>query len=246
MGERVKEPTQGESESPFLRPTAPGVYYPRIFRGTEMNFTLDDERVRTDCATNIRLLLDDLSGIFTVVPPEEGNLNAYGPRLRQLLFTACTEVEAEWAGILRANSYSRSRPTTKDYVKLAGPMLLGEYVLGFWDYPSFAWVKPFEGWDPTNSTVSLPWYQAYNRNKHDRERHAHDARLRYVIDAVAAALALACAQFGMSLFLPGGRYGQSVFKINGPYFRVQIDGYIPPGTGGKWIAAPSTSSRAPR
>lgn len=222
----------------FVRPSNPGEYYPRIFRGAETVFTLADEETRTQTAVGLRYLVDQLRDIFTAVEPTGANALAYGPWMRQLLILACTEVEAAWAGILRGNGYTKDRPTTKDYVRLAEPLLLAEYVVGLRDYPGYAWVKPFEGWNEQQATESLAWYAAYNRTKHNREGHLRDASLERVIVAVAGALAMACAQFGTELFVHGGRFGQTMFLVNGPTFRVPVDGYIPPGTGGNWQAMP--------
>ena len=57
-------------------------------------------------------------------------------------------------------------------------------------------LAPFASWNSANSTASLPWYDAYNAAKHDRENSRARANLRAVIDAVAASFILLAAQFG--------------------------------------------------
>lgn len=219
-----------------LPPTA-GTYYPRIYRGAELIFCLEEETVRTQTGLGVQLLLEDLRAVFTVVTPDAANLDTYGPRIRQLLMLACTEVEAGWGGVLRENRYPSDRLTTRDYIKLARPLLLHEYGFGLRDYPGYPWFSPFSQWDASKPTDSIPWYAANNRTKHNREAHLSDATLERTIAAIAAAISVACAQFGTHLFLAGGRFAQNVFNINGPSFRLS-DRYAPPESGGSWRRVP--------
>jgi hypothetical protein len=58
-------------------------------------------------------------------------------------------------------------------------------------------VTPFASWNVGNPTASLPWYDAYNAVKHDRERNLGRATMRHAIEAAAAVFIMTVAQFGM-------------------------------------------------
>lgn len=90
-------------------------YYPRIFRPGG-DYLPSSELAETN-ATGIEVLIDRMRQVFKVIEPDAANVQAYGHEIRNLLLLACMEVEAEWAAVLRANSYACSRMTTKDYVK---------------------------------------------------------------------------------------------------------------------------------
>ncbi len=119
-----------------------------------------------------------------------------------LLLTACTEVESQWAGILRAHRYEqqtcRKQRTwsTNDYVKLFHPLQLNRWHIDFPGIPSNSMIAPFHGWDAERPTQTLPWYSAYNETKHDRETKLEEATLKMAIEAVAAAGIMVAAQFG--------------------------------------------------
>ena len=53
-------------------------------------------------------------------------------------------------------------------------------------YPWLDPIWPFRGWDASHPTQSLPWYDAYNAAKHDRESH-FDKALPRVIDQCRSA-----------------------------------------------------------
>lgn len=180
-----------------------GVYYPRIyrpvFRRSEQEMTPRDEQVLISSLVQIATLTEHLTGIFRVIFPEAGNLDAYGHEIRNLILLACTEVEAQWKGILRANHALPTGGyfTTKDYVKLCEPLKLAEYQVALPMYPRVPPLSPFARWDSQCPSKSLPWYGAYNAVKHDRETEFPQAKLRYAIDAVVACAVMLEAQYGL-------------------------------------------------
>lgn len=137
-----------------------------------------------------------LGDLVRVLEPDRGNATAFGHSLRQLLILACTEVEAGWRGILQENRYPGSRWSTVDYVKLGAPMRLAEWAVRLAAYPKWGDISPFNGWTSAASTSSLPWYDAYNKVKHDREGSLHLASMDNVIMAMAALTIVNWAQFG--------------------------------------------------
>ena len=145
-------------------------------------------------------LFEDLLSIFRVVHPAKGNLEAFGGAIRDIIILACTEVEAQWKGVLEAHNVQPVKGgffTTRDYVKLLPVMKLNEYELKLNRYPWLPPTGPFIGWNPHDSTKSLPWYDAYNKVKHDRESEFVNATLRHAIEAVAACVVMLAAQFGL-------------------------------------------------
>jgi hypothetical protein len=61
-------------------------------------------------------------------------------------------------------------------------------------------VEPFKGWSAAGSTKTLPWYDAYNAVKHDRQNEFHRGTLLHTIEAVCGCAVMTFAQFGMSGF----------------------------------------------
>lgn len=125
-----------------------------------------------------------------------------GSKIRNLLIIAATEMESQCKGILKANGYASPR-NTGDYVKLCMPMRLDEYSVKLHRHRDYPEIWPFKGWvatDPTTgnpaATKSLPWYDAYNETKHDRENNFEKATLAHALAAVAGVHVLLFAQYG--------------------------------------------------
>lgn len=160
---------------------------------------------RRGAEQSVLLLVDRLRDIFLTLEPTGPGLRAYGPRTRELLLLACTEVEAYWAYYMRLAGESSSARgwTTSDYARLCEPLHLREYRIELQPYPGAPRVRPFFGWDVAAPTRSLGWYDAYNRAKHDARVNASAATVEACIEAVAAVLALFCSRFSpTSLFEP--------------------------------------------
>jgi hypothetical protein len=186
---------------------APGHYFPRIARpmfSTHRSFAIREgwqpnwagnENAIASAKVQLSTLVRQLERICETVHPEKTNLEAYGYDIRNLLILACTEVESHWSAVLKANGL-RGRWTTRDYVCLKDAMRLNEFVISFVDYPWIKPIAPFENWDKENATGSLPWYDAYNAAKHDRESKLKRATLRFAFHAVAACAIMIGAQFG--------------------------------------------------
>lgn len=185
-----------------------GQYYPRICRVEETVLNLGQcvPRMADSPFFNsfigslqqIETLFDSLSSVFRVAHPEPGNFQAYGGAIRDLIILACTEVEAQWKGILKANNHQApdGRYTTNHYIRLLPAMKLDIYRLQLVRYPGLPAFAPFEGWNSEQPTKSLAWYDAYNRIKHDREGAFNDATLANSIRAVAGCVVMLAAQFG--------------------------------------------------
>jgi hypothetical protein len=189
---------------------APGHYFPRIARSIIQgppSFTkqqswqpslANNENAIASARLQLSTLVRHLERISETVYPEESNLEAYGYDIRNLLILACTEVESHWRAVLKANGVSKDKDrwTTCDYVGLGDAMKLNEFAISFPDYPWIKPVAPFKDWDRGHPTRTLPWYDAYNAAKHDRENQLARATLRFAFDAVAACAIIIMAQFG--------------------------------------------------
>lgn len=184
----------------------PGQYYPRMARPTDVR--PDDSPghypALRDMGSEVAHLQRQLSDLTQrldracrIVYPAPDTLKVYGDELRELLILACTEVEASWRAILRANGVAEDRPNTRHYVALQDAMRLGEYAVTFPTFPRLQAFRPFAGWGASEApTKDLPWYDAYNAVKHSREENFTRATLEQVFTAVAACAVMLCGQFG--------------------------------------------------
>lgn len=192
----------GPNEELKKAPLDAGCRYPRIWRP---NVSLKETEETDLCVSAIEQmenLLNHLEEVFRFVHPAPDNFDAYGTEIRNLLILACTEVEAQCKGILTANHTTPAQRffTTTDYVVLLRPLKLDGYDVSLSRYRNLPPVAPFKSWNQQQPTGSLPWYDAYNKTKHDREGHLRDATLRHVVSAVGALPILIAAQFGKSAF----------------------------------------------
>jgi hypothetical protein len=197
---------ESEGHEPFCKlDLEPGQYYPRMARpvgrlSAPNLYCPSSYLERTTLAvarSQLDALSQELKRICQTVHPTESTFNAFGHDIRNLLILACTEVEAHWRGILKANGYIKNRCKTTDYVKLMGAMKLADYAISFPTYPWLDPIFPFEGWGALGkSTQELGWYHAYNKVKHDRESEFEYGNLRHIFQAVSACFIMMIAQFG--------------------------------------------------
>lgn len=199
----------------------PGNYYKRISRPFACGGIFTDDRYEDkieESLVAVKILLKKLEDLFETVEPTEENLSVHGHKIREIILLACMEVESSWTAVLKENNYPH-KPTplnTNDYVKLLEPMLLDGYKLSLQSYKSFPAITPFKGWNSKSPTISLPWYDAYNKVKHDREENLKLATLENAVYAVGAAVVMLKAQFGMRLSVFHGQkdsFIRSIFKI---------------------------------
>jgi hypothetical protein len=199
-------PWFSDSDTPFKElANVPGCYYPRIAR--PMYASLDtmispswgvSQETAIIARGQITALMSDLDRICRTVHPAGDNLKTYGHDIRNLLLLACTEVEAQWRGVLVANGIEKKSFSSKDYIQLSPAMKLPEYVVSFSNYPWIESIRPFEGWatETAAPTKSLGWYEAYNAVKHNREAEFAKGTLENVFQAVSACVVMLAAQYG--------------------------------------------------
>jgi hypothetical protein len=189
-------------------------YYPRVWRGIASNYPLDggyssrsltvtEHASRLQSTIAATSLFQELVQLFRYIEPEPANASSFGHRVRELLILAATEVEANWRGVIVANS-SSPQPgkvfTTRDYVKLLPLLKLDQWGVVLKDYASYQTIWPFDNWSASKPTKSLAWYNAYNEVKHDREGNFDKACLGHLIEAMAAIHVLQAAQWGPDIY----------------------------------------------
>jgi hypothetical protein len=179
-----------------------GVWRPGLL--PEMLPALGNSEVgRRSSEQSLRLLVERLDELLLYVEPNENGLKAYSHKTRELLILACTEIENTWTHYMRMADGRRRRCTTNDYVKLLGPLHLSEFEVSVKLYHSVCSLRPFAGWDAKKPTESLPWYDAYNKTKHDRSSHFDKATLESCFSSIAANVILFGARFSPVPLLEG-------------------------------------------
>ena len=160
---------------------------------------LEDERFacQKEMASSVitsRLLFQDLYNLFNYIEHDDKNLKAFSHRIYELLLRTATEVESNFKGIMIANGYKDPKQMT-DYFKVASVARLSEYKLQFTRWSSSRSFTPFAEWN-SSVYVALPWYQSYNKVKHNRYKYFELANLENLMNAMAALLSILYAQIG--------------------------------------------------
>jgi hypothetical protein len=85
----------------------------------------------------------------------------------------------------------------------------------------------------------MPWYDAYNAAKHDRESELKTATLKFAFDAVAACIIMIVAQFGevFGFDLNTSRHPRTFFWLRGGPIWDLTDCYVEASEAGNgdWI-----------
>ncbi|MBN1281636.1 MAG: hypothetical protein JW985_01565 [Alphaproteobacteria bacterium] len=153
-----------------------------------------DERAKSKI--DLKILMQKLDEILLYLEPTADSLNTYGHKLRELLILSCTEIENSWGEYLKLSGLSITRPTTNEYVRLKSALFLAEFEIRFSRHPFIKVLRPFESWDATNPTTSLPWYDAYNQTKHSKNDNFNKSTLENCLNAIAANIIMFCVKYG--------------------------------------------------
>lgn len=179
--------------------TIEGIWRPSLFAWNEIKNSLKINHSEQHSQEQaLRILVEKLDEILLFIEPSTDGLKAYSHKIRDLLILASTEVENQLRSLLNRANHAPINGrmfTTMDYVKLLPVSYLDEYEIGLRNFSSFSPSKPFSAWDDSNPTQSLPWYNAYNETKHNRDQHFSSATLKNAIDAVAANIIIYCTRF---------------------------------------------------
>jgi hypothetical protein len=148
----------------------PGEFYPRMARPDHRGGSPGRNPDRSDAVLReqaistgqFRTLIDQLVRICRVVHPSKENMQTFGHEIRNIFILACTEVEAQWKNVFKANGCDGR--STRDYVRLSAAMKLSGYSVSLTAFPWNEEITPFCGWTPSDTpTKSLQWYDAYNK-----------------------------------------------------------------------------------
>lgn len=159
-----------------------------------------DQAEMQSLVTTAHLIIRDLYEIFDFVEPHEDNKKTYSHRIYELFLRAATEFESNCKGILKANAYPKSVKDMNnlDYFKIQDAAHLSGYSVTFELWSSNTVFKPFASWNEA-TYAPLPWYQSYNKVKHDRYNNFSEANLGNLMDAVAALICILHAQMGENM-----------------------------------------------
>lgn len=192
---------------------------------------------------DLKILLEKTQEIINFIEPSSQSLQAYSYKLRELLILSCTEVE----NILRfytPNSSGKILKTT-DYVQILQKVALGQYKISFVDCVNKFACKPFENWNSSSATQSIPWYDAYNKVKHDKANNFKEATFENCLNAVAAVIVLFCIRYSPYVLYHETDNCSALFKNSIEVFieNVSIDDiYVPILNGEKTRSGPFFAS----
>jgi hypothetical protein len=148
---------------------------------------------------SLLLLIMKLYDILLTIEPTQNGLAAYGPRIRELHLLACMEVESSLRLYLTEGMGNRApeRPNTSHYFALKDRLHLGDFNVHFAQYRMLAEVNPFTAWTASHPTQTLPWYDAYNKSKHNRHAESSQSTLHAAIESTSAAIILFAVRYGL-------------------------------------------------
>lgn len=144
---------------------------------------------------DLKILIEKLHEILLYVEPDNNCLNTYSHKIRELLILACTECENSWASYMRFAGNINDRLTTSDYVKLKERLFLDEYRVIFSNHPITKTFTPFATWNKQQATISLPWYDSYNKTKHNKDDFFSEASLESCLNAISANIIMFCVRY---------------------------------------------------
>lgn len=213
---------------------APGEYYSGMARpiigespGRNPEQSAEVMNRRASATGQLHALIVQLEQICRVVHPQGNNLQTYGHEIRNILILACTELESQWKAVLKGHNAPAEK--TPHYVKLCPAMKLTEYVVEFPYYPWMPECRPFQGWQ--GGSKDLPWYNAYNNVKHNRDDHFAEASLRNAFHALTGLFVMLCAQYGFDFALKGDAASRAFFRLKTYPQWALSQHYVPPFVG---------------
>ena len=156
------------------------------------------------------LIQSDLQRLFEFIEPSDNNLGTYSFRIHELFIRTCIEIEANFKAILKENIYNptdrngnlipEKKWSIHNYRIVNKTHHLSSYKVyaPIWEGTKSVF-EPFALWA---TTTELPWYQAYNRSKHDRKIAFKEANFGNLLNAVTGLLILLSSQFRTETFTP--------------------------------------------
>lgn len=190
-------------EKPYYR-----CYRPNI-KNTNVEYLRDKRNVENpyDFIRKLEILYSQLEKIFEYVEPCENNKNTYSFQISSLMLDVCTTIEANFKAILKNNDYKmNSNLNIKNYFLVEKSHHLSSYEIKIpfwkpskrikrlhWEYEGLI-RTPFKNWE-NNTYLTLDWYQAYNKVKHNMIYDFDKATLNNLVDAFCGLVVLISTQF---------------------------------------------------
>lgn len=174
--------------------------------------TITDKQIKFSFLREYNLIMEDFDQILSFIDPDDENLPTFSHRTFELLLRTCTALETVFKRILTDRNYnspSGRELNIRDYATLNNDLRLSEYDVSFGSWRSGAKIiKPFEAW---TTNEPLPWYQAYNHAKHDRDQNFKEANFKNLIDAIAGLFVLLYSLYQVHVF---GRYQETEMYLD--------------------------------
>lgn len=169
------------------------------------NFMIDREYAVSpeNYLRSFLLIQKDILNLFEYIEPSDTNLKTYSYRIHELFMRVCIEVEANFKAIFKENIFSKEERLwkIKDYKLINKSHHLSSYkvIYPVWKGDSNTFT-PFEHWIDSNI---LPWYDDYNKCKHDRHSKMELANLNNLLNSFAGLFILLTSQFNTHSYEPG-------------------------------------------
>jgi hypothetical protein len=129
-----------------------------------------------------------LEAAVKFVPYCTEHLNVWSPQFAQIILDCASQIDSIWkaAEQTRNPSTSSEKRTIKDHWNQYR-LLVGAQKVVFFAGPNPAVIEPFSDWNGA-SFQSPPWWQAYNKLKHDRFSNQSEATMPHAVNAVGGLL----------------------------------------------------------
>ena len=129
-----------------------------------------------------------LSDILRVVPYSPEHFDVWSPRLAPVIVEACSHLDSYWHNVVVTDQLSKNgKFELPDYFGWLGKQCATEWAVFFNPDPPTK-IQPFQKWANTQTFVSLDWWSAYNKLKHDRFSNIKKATLENAVNSVAGLL----------------------------------------------------------
>lgn len=204
-----------------------GIWRPSLYYVEDTNIALGiNEFEKRASGQALRVLIEKLDNTLLYIEPSKNGLASYSHKCRELLILACTEVENQWASIIKNTNLAKptGRYSTNDYIHLLDNCFLNEYRIKFLNYDGLRDFKPFLHWNAFNPTTSLTWYDAYNKTKHNRTEEFHYSTLENSMDAISACIVMYCVKYGPFSLLESNT---SLSTIINQHFSISLENSDP-------------------
>lgn len=178
---------------------------------------------------DLGILIQKLQDILLYVEPDKNTLQTYSHKIRELLILACTELECTF----KSYSFGKNQ-RMNDYVKILEAVDLAKHKLSLVGYANPYKCCPFENWNAAEPSKSIPWYDAYNQVKHNKDAAFHLATLEHCINAIAANIVMFAIRFSPTMLYNENDVCSNLVR-NSLDFRIEntTDIYIPLFEGSK-------------